>query len=761
MKRTISLLLVPALLGAAISFGPAASATTTTRPTVTLVQSGFENGLETPYFANESDEGASATVTPISIADSANAYMHITDRVANQRSATTQQDIKTQLVANGADGKYYISARIKLDDAGATAYAVPYIQGSTIQLQPGGGERFAVSSSWGEIGKTNTDAYMAFSAVATGKELTAANLASMSYGKFYIMLFTGSTGTTTYDGSYSIDDVCIWFVPNSGAPASVTTKGTSILNDSNFEANISNPTAYNNLFGGNTWYVATNGGSGAAADRLCTLTVATESVSTADTTVVHTGTGALHITNRPGPHQSVAVDLKDTIDAVGALSTGEGYYISVWVRAETGHTIQVMPIFGAGAKGSAFIMGGDYVTVTDQWTEVGIKVDHTYSMFAKDDGTFFDPYGAAWANIRLRTDSTDSFYVDDFKALGPQTPADAATTFIQGVASLPAPSSITRANEATITALEAAYAALNLTALPAEQQTQVAAAKATLDAARAAFDALPVPKTSFQPTFAYSDKANLIATYGDLETFTSHDYVWNEVIVECVHPVYTLITDPSIAHGGNNCLLISDREKTQHAAAFTLTQVVKDNGGGKYYFSCWMRTKNPGEVMDVFPLLYVGGLGMEFYIDGDARYTITDKWTYVGVTYSNVGGYYKSNGAEMPDINNTAATYVALRFYGQNETLASADDGEIYPDYYIDDLRVWKYFDGQETYVDANGPTNTASSSTPTVSDGKTADNGTTSPPRTGDEMPLALPVFGAAALGALVVTGKLRRRKV
>lgn len=86
------------------------------RPTVTLVESGFENGMDAPFSANESDAGKKATITPVSIADSVNAYLHLTDREANKRSATVMQNVKEQLKANGAAGKYYISARIKLDN---------------------------------------------------------------------------------------------------------------------------------------------------------------------------------------------------------------------------------------------------------------------------------------------------------------------------------------------------------------------------------------------------------------------------------------------------------------------------------------------------------------------------------------------------------------------------------------------------------------------------------------------------------------------
>ena len=744
MKRLVSLTLSAALLCGMCMTSALSSAAAAVRPTVTLVESKFENGLEAPFIANVSDEGLSATVTPVSIADASNAYLQLTNRKADSRSATIQQNIKAQLKENGADGKYYISARIKLATEGDTAYAVPYIHGNKVQMQPGAGERFAVSDAWGEIGKKNDGSYMAFASV--GLDLTADNLAALTWCKMYVMLFAESTGSAVYNGDYAMDDVTLWFVPNAGAPEKVTTVGTNELKDGTFDAKVAEPNYYNTQKGaGDAWYVATTDGE-STSPAMVTATVATESVAAADTSVVHAGTGALHVTARPGAHQSIAVNLKDIINEVGALADGEGYYMSVWVRAEKGQTLKMQPIFGAGSgKGSAFILGGEFVTVTDEWTEVGIKLDGTYSMFAKDNGDFYDPYGAAWANIRLRTEGTENFYVDDFKVMGPQKPSDAASAFVQSVATLPAPDAISYSHEVLIANLEEAYKALNLDVLTDEQKTTVAEAKAKLEAARAAFDALPPKKNSFTPTFTYENNANLIAPYGDLETFTANDYVWNQENVEGEHPQYTLVTDPAIAHKGNNCLLISDREKSQHAAAFTLTDVVKDNGAGKYYFSCWMRTKNPGEVMEVFPLLYVGGLAKEFYIDNDARYTITNEWTFVGVTYDNLDGFYRSNGEEMPVLDERA-TYVALRFYGQDETLESAEDGNPYPDYYIDDLKFWKAFDGQADYQD------------PDNKPGETPDDGKPDSPATGSVLPLAIPVLGVAAAGSLLITKKRRK---
>lgn len=155
----------------------------------------------------------------------------------------------------------------------------------------------------------------------------------------------GKWGATPYDGGYSIDDVTLWFVPNDGAPASVTEIGTNILKDGDFNAKVEDANYYNTQKAeGDAWYVATSNDA-ATGEPLVAATVEKETLSAVDTTIVHNGTGALHITNRPGVQQSIAVDLKDVVNSVGKLSKDEHYYISVWVRAETG-TIKVQPIFG-------------------------------------------------------------------------------------------------------------------------------------------------------------------------------------------------------------------------------------------------------------------------------------------------------------------------------------------------------------------------------------------------------------------------------
>lgn len=325
---------------------------------------------------------------------------------------------------------------------------------------------------------------------------------------------------------------------------------------------------------------------------------------------MHSGTGALHITNRTGREHGFEVDVKSIVDRVGKLAKNEHYYISVWVRAEEGQTIKVQSIFRdslAGGRGNGYILPtrptNEYIEVTDEWTEVGIDVSGEYLPYfingIADHGNF-DPYGATWAKIRLLTEDNASFYVDDFKVLGPQPVGDAVEAFVKAVEVLPAPDAVARSDEGALVAAETLYSGLNLDSLDDEQKAAVAAAKETLDAVRAAFDALPEPKQSFVPEYTYENEANLIAPYGDLESFGPNDYIWNEENSEGV-PTYTLVTDPTAAHKGNNCLLISGREKLQHGAAYTLTDVIKDNGGGKYYFSCWMRTKNPGDEMDGLP----------------------------------------------------------------------------------------------------------------------------------------------------------------
>lgn len=174
---------------------------------------------------------------PISLEGEINPYLHLTNRTAGSPSSTVMQNVKDQLKANGADGKYYISARIKLDTAGDTAYVSPMIRAGALQLRPFGGEkRFAVTNEWTEVGKNADGSFVAMS-VANGT-FDEATLAGLSWGKFYFELYAAESGGTAYDGDFSIDDVVLWFVPNAGAPEKVTEVGESILSDGTFDAHL-------------------------------------------------------------------------------------------------------------------------------------------------------------------------------------------------------------------------------------------------------------------------------------------------------------------------------------------------------------------------------------------------------------------------------------------------------------------------------------------------------------------------------------------
>lgn len=144
--------------------------------------------MDAPFVINGETAADKATVTHITLGDTVNAYLHISERKTGQ-AATAQQNIADAVKANKADGKYYISARVKLDKAGDTAYADPYIQSSPIQIRAGGEKRFAVGDTWTDVGKDSDGSFMAFKELESGKALTAANLDKMGWCKFYFIMY--------------------------------------------------------------------------------------------------------------------------------------------------------------------------------------------------------------------------------------------------------------------------------------------------------------------------------------------------------------------------------------------------------------------------------------------------------------------------------------------------------------------------------------------------------------------------------------------
>jgi carbohydrate binding domain len=762
MKRFLSVALSAALLcgGLAVT-GVSAEDTAKVRPTVTLAESGFEDGLKAPFIINDGQ----AVGTQVSLEGEVNGYMHVTERKntgdGNTLGATPKQSIVDIMKENGANGRYYFAAKFKLDNPEDTAYVVPHIW-TDKGLQLSGladGPRYEVKGSdgWVEVGQKNGVYYPLATLAGTFNDDT---LKAMTRAVFNARLYANKADNdrVPYDGAYSMDDVVVWFVPeatNTTRPAEI---GETILKDADFEAHIGDPTYYQNKTDETTadsWFFEK-----AAGKIVCTPTIEKEG-NAVGTEFVHSGKGSLHVTNRGESNQGIQVEMKDIAAQVGPLSAGEYYSMSVWMRAEDGEEFTVTPIFGSNDAGTGMVLGGEPITITDKWTQVGIKTDGTYSAFTVEGGTtIFDPSQASvWTSLWLRTSDTKSYYIDDFKVFGPQKPGDAVEGFVNGVNALPAPADITRANGAAIETLEKAYEELAGLTLTDDQKAAIKTAKEKLDAARAAYDALPPEKNAFVPEFKYENKANLIAPYGDLESFTANDYIWSEADVEGGHPKYTLITDKNIAHGGNNCLLISDRTSKYNAAAFTLTEVIKSQGGGKYYFSAWLRTKNPGDVMTVTPQLYISALGDPAGVYEAEPVEITNEWTFVGVAYDDLDGYLQYQGNEIPEYTQG---YISLRFRGQNELWESDADGAAFPDYYIDDLKFWKAFDGQEDYEDPDNPKPAPTPSEPgdnssTGGDNSSTsgDNGNPSNPTTGHSLPLALPVLGVLALGGVLLTRK------
>lgn len=88
------------------------------RPTVTLAESGFEDGLKAPFIINDGQ----AVGTQVSLEGEVNGYMHVTERKntgdGNTLGATPKQSIVDIMKENGANGRYYFAAKFKLDNPG-------------------------------------------------------------------------------------------------------------------------------------------------------------------------------------------------------------------------------------------------------------------------------------------------------------------------------------------------------------------------------------------------------------------------------------------------------------------------------------------------------------------------------------------------------------------------------------------------------------------------------------------------------------------
>lgn len=229
-------------------------------------------------------------------------------------------------------------------------------------------------------------------------------------------------------------------------------------------------------------------------------------------------------------------------------------------------------------------------------------------------------------------------------------------------------------------------------------------------------DETPIKDMAVEPEYTYDNPANLLDPYGDFDKLEDGNTLWNGVVV----------ADPDGAHSGDNYLLISDRTAGNYRFDFSLIglqDVIRDNGAGKYYYSCWLKTKNAGETTVLQPILYYDDTGAEYWM---SPITVTDEWTFFGVTYDDVNNFFNAESGGLPVPGGVAE----FRFY-------NAPGEESYPDYCIDDLAFWKYYEEQS----AEQP-----------DDGNQSQN-----PNTGVGVPM-LPLAVTALAGGCLIAVRRRR---
>jgi len=414
-----------------------------------LLNGGFEKGFLPAFYANRTeDTGKAADITLVSKQEAGTGHqskaLYVKDRASGEKIAGPQYDMFDILKSNGSKGTYFMSAKIKLDNKDDTAYICPYLQGGnpdedtaddnahSVKLMLAGGTAYQINGKeYTEIGLGTDGAYIPFSICDKNSGLTDESIALTKWFKFHFQMYGGSVvsnDTPAYSGNYLIDDITLWFVPDGSMPSdgSITVIGPNLLDDGTFETDYDYDAEPETSL---TWYPSRVEAEDARpAEKGCTLaykTVSTEPASTVDAYGVHAGNFGVKVTNRPGANQGVAINMKRLVDKVGALAENEHYYISFYMRAETGKEFFVIPIFGAKAQegesnSNGYVGGAEpNIKVTDQWTHVGFDITRQqYMAFMKEDKSKFDPYGREWASIRLQTAGEtfgvfDNYYMDD------------------------------------------------------------------------------------------------------------------------------------------------------------------------------------------------------------------------------------------------------------------------------------------------------------------------------------------------------------
>ncbi len=482
----------------------------------------------------------------------------------------------------------------------------------------------------------------------------------------------------------------------------------------------------------------------------------------------------LHISNRAGSSAGLSVALAETRDAVGtlqfayqngALTDGEFYSLTFSIRAEPGKHFYIMPVLGGGGvsvwnddKSAKLTDHNGYLgnpearfEVTDRWTTIGVSADGVLECFCGDETyRIYQPNPASWCSLYFvtftdpakgiwDTPCSDGYYLSDLCFWGPKAIDATAAGFVDGVGRLPAADQTSRSVERTIDRLTAVYNGLSAAD---RQRADVASAKKILDAARSAMQTV---RTPYRPNYTMRDPTNLLAPYGDLEAFDGSTYIWSEPATGA--PKFTLVNDKSVAKQGSQCLLVSGRNM-RGDVSIDLTSILRAKGGGKYYFSCWMKTREPGMEAEVLPLLlYVNSeTDVTEYEIGEA--VITDEWTFVGVTIQEADRFFVSNGEGLRDPSKV--NYAVLRFYTTN--VQGEDETDLFPDYYIDDLKFWKDSELLPGYTPAETVSSVpATSSSAPVASVEASSEPTAAPSNIGPGLLLGI-AAGVAVLAVLFV---------
>lgn len=423
---------------------------------------------------------------------------------------------------------------------------------------------------------------------------------------------------------------------------------------------------------------------------------------------------ALHITNRSNSSAGLSVDLSAVVREAGGLrfsyrdgqfEDGEFFGLSFSIKAEKGKSFYIMPVLGGGGelvwnedqtnklKDSNGYLGNPEARwkVTDEWATIGLSKDGTLSFFAGDETyQVYQPNRSSWCSLYFvtfsdpdqgiwKTPVIENYYISEVQFWGPKTLENTADGFVEAAAMLPDPAYANQSMRATIQAMDTLYEGLSAAD---RKVSEVAAGKQRLDALR---NAMKNVRSPFEPVYTYRDESNLLAPYGDLESFDGSTLIWSEAAGAA--PTFTLIEGGGVAKQGSKCLEISDRE-SRGDVSVDLTQILRDNGEGEYQFSCWIKSKTPGTSLEVLPLLlYVfdDGTTAEYEI---GECIVGDTWTLVGAM-EDEERYFRYSG-HGPEKVTDDVRYVALRLYVTNLDADPEYGDELYGDYYIDDLRFWK-----------------------------------------------------------------------